>query len=93
MLYNTRMVEKDGKQDKEIDMLRKMMHEQLDISRANNHMLKKMLRVHKVSQFMTIVRWLVIIGIAVGAFYFVQPLIDNVQNFYEQVDSVFTLSK
>ncbi|MFT5280867.1 MAG: TRAP-type C4-dicarboxylate transport system permease small subunit [Flavobacteriaceae bacterium] len=88
------MVEKDMQDTKgSSDMLQKMMHEQLEVSRANNHMLKKMLRVHKLSQFMTIIRWVVIIGAAIGAFYFVQPLIDNLQDFYTQVDGIFGGSK
>jgi len=44
----------------------------------NNVLLKKMHRSMVWSRFFRIAYWLVIIGLAVGAFYFIQPYIDAI---------------
>lgn len=54
-----------------------MLEEQLELSRENNAILKKIRRVQKNSQIFRIVYWFIIIGISVGAFYFIQPYLES----------------
>ena len=47
----------------------------------NNKKLRRMRRSQKVTSIMRVVYWLIIIGIAIGAFYFLQPYIDKLEKF------------
>ena len=47
----------------------------------NNKILRRMRRSQKVTSIMRVVYWLIIIGIAIGAFYFLQPYIDKLEKF------------
>lgn len=53
----------------------------LDLVEENNKILHKMRRTQKIASVMQVFYWLIIIGIAVGAFYFLQPYIDGIEKF------------
>jgi len=36
----------------------------------------------RIRSFMTVVYWVIIIGSAVGAYYFIQPYVDQIVNVY-----------
>ena len=63
-------------EDKEI--LRKT----LDISQRNNRMLEKISRGMFWGRVFRYIYWAVIIGIGVGAYYFIQPYIDQILEAY-----------
>lgn len=48
----------------------------------NNKLLKKMKRTQEIGQLMRVIYWLVILGTALGAYYFVQPYVDQVKDLY-----------
>jgi len=58
---------------------RQMLRETLELARENNEYLKKMRRTMLMGSVMKFVYWIVILGAAVGAFYFVKPYIDLIQ--------------
>jgi hypothetical protein len=60
---------------------RKLLEETYSLSKENNKMLHRIRRSQKFADFMRFMYWLVIIGISIGAFYFVQPYIEQMQNF------------
>ncbi|MDQ3075836.1 MAG: hypothetical protein M3Q34_01790 [bacterium] len=47
----------------------------------NNRMLKKVRSVQRRTAFFQIVKTLVILGISIGAFYFLQPYLDGFRDF------------
>ena len=47
----------------------------------NNQMLHHIRRSQKIASLMSIVYWLIIIGISVGAFLFLQPYFDMIMKF------------
>jgi len=47
-----------------------------ELSEENNDMLRSMRRSMRLARFMSILYWVVIIGSAIGAYYFIQPYID-----------------
>jgi len=53
------------------------------LAEENNKMLYKVRGVQKRQAIFSILKWLIIIGIAMGAFYFLQPFVGQVQKFIQ----------
>ena len=60
---------------------KQLLQDIFNLAEENNNILRKMRRVQKIASVMRVVYWLIIIGITVGAFYFLQPYIDRIQKF------------
>ena len=65
----------------------------------NNKILRTMRRSQRIGRVFSTLYWVLVIGVAVGAFYFIQPYLDSVnesvngiQNFQDQVINEFTSS-
>jgi hypothetical protein len=61
---------------------KKLLEENVKLSRENNRLLLKMDKINKWSFISKIIYWFILLGIAAGAFYFIQPLIDGVSGIY-----------
>ncbi len=48
----------------------------------NNALLRKMHRSALVGRIFSILYWVIIIGLSVGAFYFIQPYVNQIQGLY-----------
>jgi hypothetical protein len=58
----------------------------------NSKILRKLLRAERMRRWMSIIYWLVIIGLGLGAYYFIQPYIDSLKSVYTDVsDTVKSL--
>jgi polyferredoxin len=64
------------------------LKEALELARENNVLIKKMWRAVRWGRALKIFYWLFIIGVAIGAFYFLQPYIDTLQDVYGGVQDV-----
>ncbi len=74
--------------------VKKMLQENLRLSKDNNDMLRKMLRIQRWTQIYRVFYWIIILGISFGAYYFIQPYIDGLLSYYNGVsDDVDTLKK
>ena len=62
--------------------LKNLLEENLKLSKENNELLVKVRRVQKWSQYSRIFYWVLILGMAYGAFYFIQPYLENLLNLY-----------
>ena len=60
---------------------KQLLEKTYSLVEENHKILRKMRRSQKITSFMRIVYWLIIIGIALGAFYFLQPYIDQLEKF------------
>ncbi len=54
----------------------------VDLTEENNRILKKMQRSVRWTNFFQYIRWAIILAIAVGAFYFLQPVIVKINDIY-----------
>jgi hypothetical protein len=63
--------------ERKIDQLTRLTEE-------NNKLLKKVRRVQKWAQISSFIRYLVVIGIALGTFYFLKPYYDQVMDLYNR---------
>lgn len=68
--------------------LEKLLKENLQLSKENHMMLKKIRRQQKLASFSKVVYWLVILFIMVGGYIFVvQPLVEKLDKAYTQINN------
>jgi len=74
-----------------------LLEENLKLSKENNELLKKVREFQRWSRITKVLYWFIIIGIALGAFYFIQPYFDGILNIYSggvsDMDVMKNLSK
>ena len=61
------------------------LDEILTLTRENNEIIKKMRRLQKIQNTFRIVYWIIIVAVALGAYYFFQPMLDS---FFREFDSI-----
>ena len=64
-----------------------LVRENLALSQENHRLLKKLYNQMRISRAVTSLYWLVIIGSAFGAYYFLQPYLETLMSTYEKVKS------
>ena len=74
---------------------KKLLEDTYVLVKENNKMLHSLLRSIRISRLMSIIYWVFIIGSAVGAYYLIQPYVDQLIGVYggaksnlESVDSL-----
>ena len=60
----------------------KLLEENLKLSKENNEILRSLRRSMRLARFMSLLYWVLIIGSAVGAYYFVEPYINQIKDLY-----------
>ena len=64
---------------------RKLLENTFQLAKENNRMLHKIRSVQKRAALWSFLRLLLIIGISVGAFYYIQPYTDKIANVYKVI--------
>ena len=72
---------------------KKLLEETLALAKENNSMLHSMRRSLRIQRVMSILYWLFIIGSAVGAYYLIQPYVDQVIDAYGSMSNVLNSFK
>lgn len=67
---------------------REMLEKAVALAEENNKMLHAMRRSMFWSRVMNTLYWIAIIGVSIGAFYFVQPYVEKVMKIYDSVNGV-----
>lgn len=62
--------------------VKKILEENLKLSKENNELLKKVRGFQRWSQITKILYWFIIIGVAIGSFYFIKPYLGGLVNLY-----------
>jgi hypothetical protein len=58
----------------------------------NNKMLRGLLKRARMGTFFFVMRWVIVIGIAIGAYTFIQPYVEQItETYYSIVESANTL--
>jgi len=66
---------------------RKLLDKVLSLTEENNKLLKKMRRSQQIASFMRVLYWIIILGVTFGAFYLLQPYVEQVVNMYNSVSN------
>ena len=61
-----------------------LLRRSIALSEENNDILRGIQRSMRMSRFLSVLYWLVIVGITVGAWYFAQPYMDKATAIYNQ---------
>jgi TRAP-type C4-dicarboxylate transport system permease small subunit len=61
---------------------KKILLETLELVQKNNNILQSLRRSMRIQRIMSFLYWALIIGSAFGAYYFLQPYIDQLMNVY-----------
>ena len=69
--------------------IKSQIEESLAIGKENRRMLKKLLSYRRWEAVYAILKWLIVAGVALGTYYYLQPYIDQLVAAYEQVNGVF----
>ena len=67
---------------------RKLLEETLKLSKENNKMLHKIRGVQKWQAFWSMLRIVIILGIALGAAYYLEPYFEKAVSIFNQVSSM-----
>ncbi len=62
--------------------VKQLLEENLKLSKENNELLLKIRSVQRWSQITRVFYWFLIIGVSIGAFYFIKPYLGNLLNVY-----------
>ena len=66
---------------------KKLLEEVLELGRDNNKMLKKVRGVQKREAVWSALKMILVIGIAFGSFYFLQPYVDQLMSMYSSIST------
>ena len=76
---------------------KKLLEDTLTLAQENNKMLHALKRAMLWSRVISVLYWVLIIGSALGAYYFIQPYIDQVLGVYSgaksNIDSMGSIFK
>ena len=67
---------------------KKLLENTLALTEENNQMLHSMKRSMRLGRIMSILYWVFIIGSAIGAYYLIQPYIDQLKGVYSGAGDV-----
>ncbi|MBU6370580.1 MAG: hypothetical protein KGH93_02725 [Patescibacteria group bacterium] len=69
-----------------MDPYQKQLFERMtELAEENNKILRSLRNAHRWSVFLTSVYWILIIGVAVGGFYYLEPYVDTVLRTYSSI--------
>jgi hypothetical protein len=80
-------------QSHDTEDVRELLEKNLELNEENNKMLHTMERGARWTRILNIVYWIVIIGSALGAYYFLQPYIESVRKLFEALPGIESMLK
>ena len=66
---------------------RELLNRSVTLAEDNNRMLHSIKRTMFMARIMSVLYWVLIIGVSVGAFYFIQPYLDQLMDTYSGAKS------
>ncbi|MFA5778361.1 MAG: hypothetical protein WC870_02650 [Candidatus Paceibacterota bacterium] len=66
---------------------KKLLEQTYELVEENNRMLHSIKRTMFMARIMSVLYWVLIIGVSVGAFYFIQPYLDQLMDTYSGAKS------
>lgn len=64
---------------------RALLEEAVELGRENKKLIQKLVRAHRWVQLASLLRWALIIAVAGGLYYYLQPFVDNLFEAYQTV--------
>ncbi|MFH1979137.1 MAG: hypothetical protein ABII97_02025 [Patescibacteria group bacterium] len=67
------------------DQIKKLLNKNLAVSEESLKILKKVHRAQSIGRYLRIFKWVVIVLLALGAYYYIQPFMET---FWSSVDAI-----
>lgn len=67
---------------------KRLLEEVAALARENHQILKRMQRARRWSRFFWLLKWLIIIGVTVWLYYYLQPIINQLFKTYESLTTL-----
>lgn len=65
--------------------LKKLLQENIELAKKNQEVMSKILWNQKLMLVWGVLKWTVIIGTTIGAFYLLKPMLDNLMGVYANI--------
>lgn len=72
----------------EIDSLKKEISELKQLVQENHHLLVGIHRRARITMFFNVAKWVIIVGISIGAFYYIQPFLETMMATYANISGL-----
>jgi uncharacterized membrane protein len=69
----------------ETDDLKKLLEENLQVSRESLSILKKIQRARTFGMVFKVIKWVIIIGLSIGLYYYIEPYVKNYIDIFENL--------
>lgn len=66
---------------------RELLDKSVALAQENNKMLHSVVRSMRITRIISIIYWVIIVGSALGAYYFIQPYVDELIGIYSGAKS------
>lgn len=67
---------------------KKLLEETFELSKENNKLLHRVRRVQKMEAFFRVLKIVLILGVAFGSFYFLEPYLNKLMDTFSQISGV-----
>ena len=71
----------------ETDDLKKLLEENLQVSRESLSILKKIQRARTFSMVFKVIKWIIIISLSVGLYYYIEPYVRDYTGIFKSINS------
>lgn len=78
-------MDSEHNENSELEELTEKIGELEELIKANHRMVRTLYRRSQYATLISVVKWVVIIGFTIGAFYYVQPYLDTVLKAYSTI--------
>ena len=65
--------------------IKDLLKEDVRLAHETNDALKELIRYQKWARWFDIIKWIIVIGVSLGALYYVQPILENLLGTYRQL--------
>jgi hypothetical protein len=74
-----------GMNPNQVEALRTELAEMRDLIKENHRMIRRLYKSTRISFIFSTLKWIIIIGVTIGAFVYIQPLFENLLKTYSSV--------
>lgn len=67
------------------DEAKQLIKEDLDIAKENNKLLTTLVRHQRWTSWLNVLKWIIVVGSAIGAIYYLEPILSNLWGTYQEL--------
>ncbi len=64
---------------------KKLLQENLELNKENNKLLHKLVWFQKWARWFGVIKWIIVVGAAIGALYYLEPMMNKLWGTYNEL--------